>query len=134
MEPKKNIGSLIALSVGLALILGVGIYGVVKFINRDKDTTGTTDPYLVPNPATSGGGSNSAIADNKGFTTEQIKTMQTYLLQLGYQYNNRYIIDSIELTGGIDGVMGEGFKAAIIEARDKGYLTGYEDVLARLGY
>lgn len=132
METNKNTAGLIALSVGIALILGAGIYGVVRLINRDKQDS-QPEPFAGNLESSSNTVTQSGY-DNKGFSTEQIKTMQQYLLQLGYQYNNQYIIDSIELTGGIDGVMGAGFHAAIIEARDKGYLSGYEDVLARLGY
>jgi len=133
MEAQKNIGKWVALSVGLALILGAGIYGVVKLINRDKDDS-IVDPLATGFPDTQNLNSTLPTDKNKGFTTDQIKQMQSYLLEIGKYYNNQVIIDSIQLTGGIDGNLGEGFETAIIEARDKGYLVGYEDVLLRLGY
>jgi len=134
MEKKQNIGRIVALIAGIVIVLGGIITGIVIHAKRNKEAE-EGEPIIDLDAAMSEVENSGAVTtDNMGFTTEQIKTMQTYLLQVGIQHNNQYIIDAIQLTGGIDGVMGSGFHAAVQEAKDKGYLDGYEDILRRLGY
>lgn len=134
MSKEKNIGGVIALVGGIILVLGSIITIVIIQVNKNKveeDDIPIVDlDIALSNVENTGGGTSS----NMGLTVEQIKIIQTYLLQVGIQHNNQYIIDAIQLTGGIDGNMGSGFHAAIQEAKDKGYLDGYEDILRRLGY
>lgn len=131
MKKEKNIGGIIALVAGIVLVVGSLLTLIVIQVNKNRDKKKELDPPILeldPSPPSG----NRSTANN--FTTEQIKTMQRFLVQLGIQKNNQYIIDAIQLTGGIDGQMGSGFHAAVQEAKDKGYLEGYEDLLGRLGY
>ncbi len=132
MNKEKNIGGIIALVAGIVLVLGSITTLIVIQIRKNK-VDNEDAPIIDLDAALSETGSTTGYT-NAGFSVEQIKAMQTYLLQIGIQKNNQYIIDAIQLTGGIDGQMGSGFHAAIKEAKDKGYLDGYEDVLRRLGY
>ena len=130
MKKEKKIGGLIALVAGIVLVFGsVVTIIIIKAKNKEVDEE---NPILDLDVAMSN--NQNSNSGSSAFSTEQIKAMQTYLLQIGIQHNNQYIIDAIQLTGGIDGKMGSGFKAAIQEAKEKGYLTGYEDILRRLGY
>ena len=135
MKKEKNIGGIIALVAGVVLVLGSVVTIIVIQVNKNKSNQ-EGEPIIDLDAAMSDM-NNSSVGSSVGsssFTTEQIKAMQTYLLQIGIQKNNQYIIDAIQLTGGIDGKMGSGFRAAVQEAKDKGYLDGYEDILRRLGY
>lgn len=134
MNKEKNIGGIIALVAGIVLVLG-GIATIIV-IQVQKSKEGREDQPIIDLDAgmLNSVNTNSSGTSNQSFTVEQIKAMQRYLLQLGIQKNNQYIIDAIQLTGGIDGKMGSGFRAAVQEAKDKGYLQGYEDILNRLGY
>lgn len=140
MEKKKNIGGIVALIAGIVLVLGSIVTVVVIQVRKNREDEDEASEMLDLPTATAhlqnsgNDGGLSAGSSTSVFTTEQIKVMQTYLLQLGIQHNNQYIIDAIQLTGGIDGKIGSGFHAAVLEAKDKGYLTGYEDILRRLGY
>lgn len=134
MNKEKNIGGIIALVGGIILVLG-SIVTIIVIKVRKKKEDELNNPVIDLDEAMSNAENSGVVtSDSMGFTTEQIKAMQTYLLQIGIQKNNQYIIDAIQLTGGIDGKMGSGFHAAIQEAKDKGYLEGYEDILRRLGY
>lgn len=134
MENKKNIGGIIALVVGVILV--IGSITTVIIIQSKKNKQGEEDDPVMDLDVAMNDVNNESrgSSGNMGFTTQQIKTMQTYLLQIGIHHNNQYIIDAIQLTGGIDGQLGSGFHAAVQEAKDKGYLDGYEDILRRLGY
>lgn len=140
MEKKKKIGGIVALIAGIVLVLGSITTIIVIQVRKNKDDDEEIQEMDLPTAtahlqsSNTGGETSLTGGSSSVFTTEQIKVMQTYLLQLGIQHNNQYIIDAIQLTGGIDGKIGSGFHAAVKEARDRGYLTGYEDILRRLGY
>jgi hypothetical protein len=134
MSKEKNIRGVKALVAGIVLVLSSIITLIVIQTNKNKGSE-EEEPIVdldiaIDNVENSG----AEAPSNMGFTVEQIKIIQTYLLQIGIKHNNQYIIDAIQLTGGIDGKIGSGFHAAIQEAKDKGYLKGYEDILKRLGY
>ncbi len=131
MKKEKNIGGIIALVAGIVLVVGSLVTLIVIQVNKNRDKKKELDPPILEIDTFQ---PTSKSSEATQFTTEQIKTMQRFLLQLGIQKNNQYIIDAIQLTGGIDGQMGSGFHAAVQEAKDKGYLEGYEDLLGRLGY
>lgn len=115
---KKNILPTLALIIGILLLIATGIFLTIKLRKDAKKT------------------SQSRIK-NKNFQStqpdtkteiEQIKRMQRYLLNLGVKYNNNFIIDAINLTGGIDGKIGSGFRSALSEAIEKGYVKNFNDL------
>lgn len=68
--------------------------------------------------------SDSAKAYSKG----EIENMQATLLELAAQNCDHQIIDFIMSTGGIDGVMGRGFRSALNAAIHGGYVLDLKDL------
>lgn len=128
MKDQKNIGKIVALSLGAALILGSGIYFLVTFLKgrNENEEPQTQEPKSQNNSGGSSSGQSSST-----YTTEHIKRMQSYLLNIGINYSNNEIIDAIRLTGGIDGWIGDGFRFALAKAIENGYLKS-EQQLASL--
>ena len=62
------------------------------------------------------------------YNSNQIKSMQTYLSSL-----HQDIADIITDTGGVDGIVGDGFKTAYNMARKGGYITGLNDLITKSG-
>jgi len=116
---KKNIGGLIALILGLVLLVGTGIVLAIKFKNKSNQDSENSKL------------NNNTFSDrNEDHTNEveKIKRMQRLLLNLGVKYNNSFIIDAINLTGGIDGRIGDGFNTALNEAIERGYVKSLNDL------
>jgi hypothetical protein len=57
--------------------------------------------------------------------------MQSWLYSEGIKAQNQLILDSIMKTGGIDGVMGKGFNAALAEAIRAGIVDSLSDLYQR---
>lgn len=127
MKKQKNIGKIVALSLGSALILGSGIYFLVIYLKSRNQAAESEDKASAP--SNTGNGSSAGQTASK-YTTEHIKRMQSYLLNLGMSNSNNDIIDAIQLTGGVDGVIGDGFRFALSTAIEKGYLNSEQQLAA----
>lgn len=124
MTKKRNIGGVIALIIGLSLFIGAG---VLLTLHLRKNSISEDDDSTI-----NSGGSATPQKTQTNAETAITKRMQQLLLTLGINYNNHLIIDAIRLTGGIDGIKGDGFNAALQEAIDKGYIESYEDLRSRV--
>ena len=116
----KNVG----ITLGVLLLIGA----VISFAIRkgrdarlvdDTDTTGSSGANYSQVPATTAG---------SGYTKDEVKAMQVWLIQKAATNNNNAIISAIRTTGGIDGIIGEGFYTALREAIAQGYVTSLNDL------
>ena len=114
----KNVGIIL----GVLLLVGA----VVAFAIRkgrdarlvdDTDTTESSGANYSPAPTT-----------GSGYTKDEVKAMQLWLIQKAATNNNNVIISAIRTTGGIDGIIGEGFYTALREAIAQGYVTSLGDL------
>lgn len=115
-EPKDRIGK-IALIIGLLMLLSAGIILAVHLIQKNKQRKLDSQDHSIPEKAVS-----TSAGQTLSSQSALIKKMQSYLLNLGINYNNHIIIDAIRLTGGIDGIEGDGFRLALQEAIKNGYI------------
>ena len=120
-KKKKNIKGVIALIIGVVLLVGTGIVIILKFKNKDESNQDSIQPKSNNN--TSSISFNDTVSE-----VEKVKRMQRLLLNLGVKHNNNFIIDAINLTGGIDGKIGDGFNAALNEAIERGYVKSFYDL------
>lgn len=116
MTQKGKITAIVLTSIGALLLISTIIWVVVK---RRKEEDSQSDTSRV-----------NTSKEVQGNTL--IEKMQSYLLNLGMTHNNQVIIDSIRLTGGIDGIAGDGFETALAEAIDKGFISSLEDLENRV--
>src|SRR5690606_25274976 len=91
------------------LLLGVGVYALYRRHTR-------MDVYYNPSPNT------NSRSVKQTYSTDQIKRMQSWLLTQALIYNNNTVRDAINSSGGIDGMMGEGFSTALNEAIRLGWV------------
>lgn len=102
-----------------ALVVG-GILLYRKF-KRDDDFT----DYQPP--GTSGSGLQNS-STTSGYSSSEIKGMQTWLIRKATAERNNVILEAIRTTGGIDGIIGPGFNTALREAIAKGYVQSLKDL------
>ena len=115
----KNVGIIL----GVLLLIGAVIAFAIRKgrdarLVDDTDTTGSSRANYSPAPTTTG----------SGYTKEEVKAMQVWLIQKAATNNNNVIISAIRTTGGIDGIIGEGFYTALREAIAQGYVTSLGDL------
>ena len=130
MNQKGNLAPKIALIVGIMLLLGAIAFLIVKLVQAQREAREEDEPIAPIAPKAPGQVASAAPVQNHG--SELIKKMQSYLLNVGIINNNNEIIDAIRLTGGIDGIRGNGFDAALRMAIEKGYVKSYDDLLNRV--
>jgi hypothetical protein len=111
----KKILKGVGITVGILLIVGIG---VMIYIKSTKKGDGDEDenPYTKPRQPNGNTGSTSGSINAVSYTINQIKGMQNWLMIRAINANNQVIIQAIENTGGIDGVIGSGFRKAEAEA------------------
>ena len=128
-ERNKKIAKIVLLIVWFATIAGLGIYIVSKLVQSKKDDSKDELEAELAKSAMSGSQGSSAQTSS---AIIQIKKMQTWLLNIGVNNNNNEIIDAIRLTGGIDGIMGDGFNLALNVAIENGYVESLDDLRNRV--
>lgn len=126
MTAQKDIKGKIALIAGILLLLGALTFVIVKVVQAKKDKD--EEPLDEPERATS----SSSNSPSSGVGSSMIQKMQTVLLNMGIVYKNQEIIDAIMLTGGIDGVKGEGFDRALEVAIENSYLKSYAELQSQV--
>lgn len=62
------------------------------------------------------------------YSKREVEHMQAWLLETAANNGNHRIIDRIITSGGIDGVMGRGFRSALDEAITEGFVTDVADL------
>lgn len=67
----------------------------------------------------------------KSYTKAEIENMQAWLLETAGTECNHRIIDLIMTTGGIDGIIGKGFRGALDEAISHGYVKDLVDLFSK---
>lgn len=127
MTEKKNIGGIIALIAGIVLLLAAATIVIVRLVQTRKEKEEEGDIEKEPARQVA-----SSQTSSSGGGSEQIKRMQSYLLNLGINYGNNEMIDAIQLTGGVDGIRGDGFELALMIAIEKGYVKSENDLLSRV--
>ncbi len=128
---KKKVWKTIAIVVGALLIASAIGYGIYKWSTDDEpeDDEKQSDPEPKTTPSSSTPRSYSTPTyDNKGYTTEQVEKMQTWLIRMAAFKNSPAILRAIQETGGVDGRMGTGFNAALTEAIRLGWVSGLTDL------
>ena len=126
-ERKKKIAKIVILIVLLASLIGLGVYIAAKLLKQKKEDSESEDLEIALSNASPLNGQTQQSA-----AIEQIKKMQALLLNIGINYNNNQIIDAIQLTGGIDGIMGDGFNLALNVAIENGYVESLDDLRSRV--
>ncbi len=126
-ERKKKIAKIVILIVLLASLIGLGAYIAAKLLKQKKEDSESEDLEIALSNASPLNGQAQQSA-----AIEQIKKMQALLLNIGINYNNNQIIDAIQLTGGIDGIMGDGFNLALNVAIENGYVESLDDLRSRV--
>lgn len=108
--------------IGIVLGIGVVISGVAYLFYKmatDQKVPTDTAPSVEPEPV---------ILPLRNYTATEVKQMQSWLYSEGIKSQNQLILDSIMKTGGIDGVMGRGFNAALAEAIRAGIVNSLSDL------
>ena len=131
MNEKQNLGAKIALIAGIVILLGAITFLIVKLVQAKREAKEEEELAVAPR-AVSPPSQQSSQAQVQNSGSELIKKMQSYLLNVGIINNNNEIIDAIRLTGGVDGIRGDGFNAALQMAIEKGYVKSYDDLLNRV--
>lgn len=125
--PRVGLVIAIVLFASAAALITIAI---VRNRKQNKEENPDDSPIDTSNASSGLNGGQSFTSQTSA--KEQIKKMQSYLLNLGRSNNNNTIIDAIQLTGGIDGIMGPGFNLALNEAIDKGYVDSLEYLRSRV--
>lgn len=133
MNPKaKKALKIVGFSIlGLAII-GGGIYLYIRWKNKWDGTD--ENPHVTNNynaNISNSGGGTSAPNPYAKYSKEDVKKMQTWLYWKGALSLNQTIMDAISTTGGIDGIIGTGFKTALNEAIKQGYVKSIEDLYSK---
>lgn len=129
-DRKKKIAKIVLLIVLFTTIAGLGIYLASRFLkSKNEDSKDDELEIALAKSAMSGSQGSSSQASS---AKEQIKKMQALLLNIGINNNNNEIIDAIQLTGGIDGIMGDGFNLALSVAIENGYIESLDDLRNRV--
>lgn len=66
--------------------------------------------------------------DSEVYTKIEIENMQTRLLELASENSNHKMIEFIISTGGVDGIIGKGFRSALNEAIENKYVLDLKDL------
>lgn len=109
----KKILKGVGITVVILLILGLGVMIYFKS-TKSGDEDNDDNPYTKPRNTSSGSGSGSG--STSVYTKDEIKGMQNWLMIRAMNADNQVIIQAIESTGGIDGIIGSGFRKAEAEA------------------
>lgn len=112
----KKIWAIVGISAATLTILGVGF-----FLWRRKKRKEERE-QIPPEPV------RSSPSQSNTYTSEEVKNMQAWLLATGIKNENQLIVETINNTGGIDGIMGNGFRTALTEAIQKGYIESLNDL------
>jgi hypothetical protein len=123
MTPEnKKVVKIIVVSVGVAMILTVITILIVKQVRNSREENDTDSESGDPAPSksnqtssSSGSGSMNTL-NGRTFTKIEIEKMQSFLFNMGAMAMNELIVSKIRDSGGIDGKIGTGFKAAFNEA------------------
>ncbi len=126
----KQIWKAVGISAGLILIIG-GIIILVVQLKKRKEQEDSDEPEPVKKTGSGSWGSSGSSVNNSGFTTEEVKRMQSWLVQIATMWQNPIIISAIQSTGGIDGKMGSGFNKALAEAVRVKYVTDIHDLYTK---
>lgn len=137
MTPEsKRAVKIIAIIAGAILIASVATILIVKKIQKDKaeaealkaaDAANSAAPKTTTTaPASSSGlpssGSSTSSFEGRVFTKLEVEKMQSELIVIGTVFSKPDIVDAIRSTGGVDGVIGNGFKTAFNLAIQYGLL------------
>lgn len=132
-EKTKKAWKIVGIVAGVLLLIG-GTVGFFVWRNRNKDGDESDEnPYVTKN-TTSGASSSTSSSSGSGssssqsYSKEEIKKMQSWLLSRGIFHFNTTVINAIQSTGGIDGVIGPGFNKALAEAIKQGWVMGMLDL------
>lgn len=122
----KKIAKIVGFSLlGLALV-GGGIY--LYYRSKGNDEPADENPYVRNTYNTTVSSGATSVNPYAKYNTEEIKKMQTWLYWKGIFKLNKIITDAIGNSGGIDGVVGTGFKTALNEAVKQGYVLSLTDL------
>lgn len=126
-ERGKKILKGVGITVGILLIIGVGVMIYYKS-TRSDDENEDENPYTKPSqPKSSSPKSTSSLS----FSVEEIKGMQSWLWSSAIVSQNKIITAAINDTGGIDGKIGPGFIKAENEAIRVGLIKDRRDLFAK---
>lgn len=119
---KKQVVKVVALTAGIALIIAaIVIIIVVRKKKAQEEDPMPYQPNYSPSKA-------SSSASSPRYTTQEVERMQSYLFNMGAMAMNEYIVKRIRETGGIDGVIGDGFNDALKEAIKIGLVSSLNDL------
>lgn len=123
---KKQVVKAITITVGIALIIAaIVIVVVVRRKKAQEEEPMDYEPHY--SPAKSGGSSSTSSR----YTKQEVEHMQSYLFNMGAMAQNEYIVRRIRETGGIDGLIGDGFNDALKEAIKIGLVSSLNDLYER---
>lgn len=132
MTPQEKTSLKIIAILGGILILTIATILIVRKIRdtrAEREENEATEKEEAGSPPRSGSESSAMNTLNgRTFTKTEIEKMQSYLINLGAFKMNDLIVRSIRDTGGIDGKIGSGFKAAFAEAIRIGEITDLDDL------
>lgn len=124
MKPEhKAVWRTIGITAGVLLILsGIVVIIVIQKKKREEQVNDT------PTAAEQRSTTTSKPSTNGKYTKEEVENMQSLLLNYGFMGYNQVIIKAIQDTGGIDGVIGDGFYTALNEAIKQGYFESLDQL------
>lgn len=126
MKPQhKAVWRTVGITAGVLLIVSAIV--IIIVIQKKKREEQADDTPETAAPKTSSG-STSKSSSNGKYTKEEVENMQAMLLNYGIMGYNQVIIKAIQDTGGIDGVIGDGFRTALAEAIRAGYFKSLEEL------
>lgn len=134
MTPRsKKIVKTVAIIAGIALIVTAITILIVRKIQqtREEQQALNTDPTnpKATNPTTAfSTGSSLNTFQGRTFSTSEIDSMQSFLLNMGAMAMNDLMVSSIRDSGGIDGKIGTGFTTAYNEAIRIGLIQNLDDL------
>lgn len=109
---KKNTGIWIA----AGLLVAAGVTGlIIWLVNRNKGE-GDVNIWLEESKK------NKRESSNSGYSTEDVKAMQRWMLAMGEETANPMIEQYIMGSGGVDGIIGDGFRSALQESINRGWV------------
>lgn len=120
----KTIWKTVGITAGVILIIGAIVIIVIQRRKRNEELE---DIDYAPEKS-SGSSSSGSSVNNSGFTTEEVKRMQSWLVKIATMWQNSVIVNAIQSTGGIDGKLGSGFNKALAEAIRVKYVTDIHDL------
>lgn len=125
MTPEnKQLLKAIGISAGIVLIVVSVSVIIYKSTKKEDEETDGLNPYLIP----SGTERTTTTSSKTEYTKEEIKKMQGWLVSKAVLEQNTIIINAIRDTGGIDGVIGNGFHKALNEAIERKYVKDLNDL------